>query len=69
MKKLFLIGILSVLCFAFLLAEIDYTMVDPRSLPTYSGSLYEPSVKVVYEDANGQYILVEINGQLHAYYL
>lgn len=69
MKKLILIGILSVLCLALLLAEIDYSQIDPLSLPTYSGSLYDPSVKVVYEDANGQYILVEVNGQLHAYYL
>lgn len=69
MKKFFLIGILLVLCFNLLMAEIDYTQVDPLSLPTYSGSLLDPSVKVVYEDANGQYILVEINGQLHAYYL
>jgi len=58
MKKLFLIGMVLVLCCSFLIAEIDYTQVDPLSLPTYSGLLYEPSVKVVYEDANGQYILV-----------
>ncbi|NLK49696.1 MAG: hypothetical protein GX294_03510 [Candidatus Cloacimonetes bacterium] len=69
MKKLCLIGILSVMCFAFLFAEPDYTMIDPLSLPTYSGSLYEPSVKVVYEDASGKYILVEVNGKLHAYYI
>lgn len=69
MKKLFLIGMVLVLCCSLLIAEIDYTQVDPLSLPTYSGSLYEPSVKVVYEDANGQYILVEVNGVLHAYYL
>ena len=69
MKKLILIGMLSVFCLAFLLAEIGYKQIDPLTLPTYSGSLYDPSVKVVYEDANGQYILVEVNGQLHAYYL
>lgn len=48
-------------------ASIDYTKLDPLSLPNYAGSLFDPTVKLVYEDASGQYILVEVNGVLHAY--
>lgn len=69
MKKIALALLLMLLVLNLLFAAIDYTTVDPLSLPTYTGSLIVPEVKIVYEDANGEYILVEINGQLHVFYL
>ncbi|MDD2424379.1 MAG: hypothetical protein PHT37_06925 [Candidatus Cloacimonetes bacterium] len=69
MKKLAITGLLLLVLLNMLFAAMDYTMLDPLSLPTYTGPLSSPEVKIVYEDANGEYILVEIDGQLHVFYL
>ena len=69
MKKLAITGLLLLVLLNMLFAAMDYTMLDPLSLPTYTGYINDPGVKIVYEDANGEYILVEIDGQLHAFYL
>lgn len=69
MKKIVLALLMVLLVLSMLFAAMDYTKVDPLSLPTYAGSLIVPEVKIVYEDANGEYILVEINHILYAFYL
>lgn len=69
MKKIPLVILLLMLVLNVLFAALDYSTVDPLSLPTYTGSLNNPSIRVVYEDADGKYILVEINGILYAFYM
>lgn len=69
MKKLAITGLLLLVLLNMLFAAMDYTMLDPLSLPTYTGPLSDPGVKIVHEDANGEYVLVEIDGQLYTFNL
>jgi len=70
MKKLVAI-IFMIICIGMGLraSEFSYENINPHTLPTYVGSLTNPNIQVVYEDPNGTYVLVLINGVLYVYYL
>ena len=69
MKKLMLYVVLVVVSLNLLCAVIDYTAINHQTLPVYTGSLSDPIVKIVYEDANGLYVFVEYDGVLYVCYL
>lgn len=69
MKRLILFMALAVFSLNLVCAEIDYTAIQPQSLPLYNGSLSDPIIKIVYEDQNGQYVFVEYQGVLYVCYL
>ena len=50
-------------------AELPYKGIDPNTVPVFIGSLNDPGVKIVYEDPEGEYIFIEIDGVLYVYYL
>ena len=69
MKRIILFLVLAVFSLNLVCAEIDYTAIPPHSLPLFKGSLSDPIVKIVYEDPNGIYVLVEYEGVLYVFYL
>ena len=69
MKRTILFLIMAVICLNVICAVIDYTAINHQTLPVYSGSLSDPIVKIVYEDANGLYVFVEYEGVLYVCYL
>jgi hypothetical protein len=69
MKKVILLLVLAVLSLNLVCAAPDYTMIPPQSLPTFTGSLDDPQVNIVYYDASGVYLLVEYEGVLYVFYL
>ena len=53
----------------FLVAsEIDYSAIDPFTLPVYLGSLNAPGVEIRYEDSEGEYIIIEIGDIIYVFY-
>ncbi|HOY85730.1 MAG TPA: hypothetical protein PLQ80_10605 [Candidatus Syntrophosphaera sp.] len=53
----------------FLVAsEIDYSAIDPLTLPVYLGSLNDPGVEIRYEDSEGEYIIIEIGDIIYVFY-
>ncbi len=68
MKRLVLLLVLAVLSLHLVCAEWDYSAIPPQSLPTYTGSLDDPSVQIVYYDKEGVYIYVLYKGVLHIFY-
>jgi hypothetical protein len=53
----------------FLVAsEIDYSAIDPFTLPVYLGSLNAPGVEIRYEDPDGEYIIIEIGDIIYVFY-
>ena len=69
MKKVILLLVLAVLSLNLVCAPLDYASIPPQSLPTFTGSLDDPQVYVVYHDASGVYLLIEYEGVLYVYYL
>ena len=69
MKKVILLLVLAVLSLNLVCAVPDYSMIPPQSLPTFTGSLDDPQVNIVYYDASGVYLLVEYEGVLYVFYL
>jgi hypothetical protein len=69
MKKVILLLVLAVLSLNLVCAAPDYTMIPPQSLPTFTGSLDDPQVNIVYYDASGVYLLVEYEGVRYVFYL
>lgn len=69
MKRTILFLIMAVISLNVICAVIDYTAINHQTLPIYSGSLSDPIVKIVYEDANGIYVFVEYEGVLYVCYL
>ncbi len=49
-------------------SEIDYSAIDPFTLPVYLGSLNDPGVEIRYEDSEGEYIIIEIGDITNIYY-
>lgn len=49
-------------------AEIDYSVIDPCTLPVYLGSLNAPGVEIRYEDPDGEYIIIEIGDTIYVFY-
>jgi len=53
----------------FLVAsEIDYSAIDPFTLPVYLGSLNAPGVEIKYEDPDGDFIIIEIGDIIYVFY-
>jgi len=53
----------------FLVAvEIDYSAIDPCTLPVYLGLLNAPGVEIRYEDPDGEYIIIEIDDTIYVFY-
>ncbi len=69
MKKLILFLIVAVISLNMICAVIDYTAINHQTLPVYSGSLDNPSIKIVYEDPYGIYVFVEYEGVLYVFFL
>lgn len=69
MKKTTMVMLLLILVMGLLFSEASYSSIDPLSLPTYTGPLNNPNVKIVFEDANGEYILVILDRKLYAFYM
>ncbi|MCB5271530.1 MAG: hypothetical protein LHW56_06765 [Candidatus Cloacimonetes bacterium] len=69
MRKMTLLVMLVVLCSSLLFGALDYSVIDPGCLPTYTGSLCDPEIRIVYTDASGLYILIEYQGVLHIVYI
>jgi len=49
-------------------SEIDYSAIDPFTLPEYLGSLNDPGVEIRYEDPEGEYIIIEIGDIIYVFY-
>ncbi len=49
-------------------SEIDYSAIDPYTLPVYLGSLNAPGVEIRYEDPDGEYIIIEIGDLIYVFY-
>ncbi len=69
MKKVILLLVLAVLSLNLVCAAPDYTMIPPQSLPTFTGSLDDPQVNIVYEGPEGVYLYIEYEGVLYVFYL
>ncbi|HOD17855.1 MAG TPA: hypothetical protein PLF50_07040 [Candidatus Cloacimonadota bacterium] len=70
MKNRFIVIVLSLMFSVGLFcSELPYKAIDPNTIPIFVGSINDPSVKIVYEDPEGEYIFIEINGILYVYYL
>ena len=69
MKKVILLLVLAVLSLNLVCAAPDYTMIPPQSLPTFTGSLDDPQVNIVFEDKEGVYVYVIYKGVLYVFYL
>jgi len=69
MKKLLLVLVLAVLSLNLVCAAPDYSIIPPQSLPTFTGSLEDPQIYIVYEDPEGVYVYIEYEGVLYVYYL
>jgi hypothetical protein len=53
----------------FLVASgIDYSAIDPCTLPVYLGSLNTPGVEIKYEDPDGEFIIIEIGDIIYVFY-
>ncbi|HOH98134.1 MAG TPA: hypothetical protein PL188_07500 [Candidatus Cloacimonadota bacterium] len=67
MKKIVILVSMAVLMMNLYCGEF---IIDPNlRLPVYTGSINDPCLRIVYEDANGEYILVEFEGVLYVFYL
>ncbi len=69
MKKLLLVLVLAVFSLNLVCAAPDYSIIPPQSLPTFTGSLEDPQIYIVYEDPEGVYVYIEYEGVLYVYYL
>ena len=69
MKKVVLFLVLAVLSLNLVCAAIDYSLIPPQSLPTFTGSLDDPQVNIVFEDPEGVYLYIENNGFLYVNYI
>jgi len=49
-------------------SKIDYSAIDPLTLPVYLGSLTAPGVEIRYEDPDGEYIIIEIGDIIYVFY-
>jgi hypothetical protein len=49
-------------------SEIDYSLIDPFTLPVYLGSLNDPGVEIRYEDSEGGDIIIEIGDIIYVFY-
>lgn len=69
MKRLVLLLVLAVLSLNLVCAEWDYAAIPPESLPTFTGSLEDPTIQVIYADPEGVYVFVLHEGVLYVFYL
>jgi len=69
MKRFIFYAVLAVISLNVYCAVIDYTMINPQTLPVYSGSLSDPNVRTIYEDPNGINLFIEYEGVLYVIYL
>ena len=69
MKKVILLLVLAVLSLNLLCAPLDYTSIPPQTLPTFTGSLDDPEVNIVYEGPEGVYVYIEYEGVLYVFYV
>ncbi len=65
MKKMIVILALILISINLICAGVDYTSINPDTLPEYVGSLQDPQIKIVYYDPYGIYIFIEFNGSLY----
>lgn len=65
MKRLIFYAVLVVVSINLYSAVIDYTFINPQSLPVFSGSMSDPNIRIVYEDPDGVYVYIEIDGVLY----
>ncbi len=68
MKRLVLLLVLAVLSLNLVCAEWDYAAKPPESLPVYTGSLNDPDVQIIFEDADGEFVFVLHNGVFYIFY-
>ena len=69
MQKLLLVLVLAVLSLNLVCAAPDYSIIPPQSLPTFTGSLEDPQVNIVFLDPYGKYLFVLHEGVLYVFYL
>lgn len=69
MSKLVSAALLSLLLTVSVMFADTNTKYDPNTLPVFTGSINDPTVKVVYEDSTGNYVVVIVDGVLKIYYL
>jgi len=70
MKNRFIVIVLSLMFFIGLFcSELPYKAIDPGTVPVFKGSMEDPGIRIVYEDPEGEYIFIEIDGVLYVYYL
>ncbi len=68
LKRLVLVmAVLFVITF-LVASKIDYSAIDPLTLPVYLGSLTAPGVEIRYEDPDGEYIIIEIGDIIYVFY-
>ncbi|NLW18267.1 MAG: hypothetical protein GXY81_01040 [Candidatus Cloacimonetes bacterium] len=69
MFKRLMIVLTVLFAITFLVAlKIDYSAIDPLTLPVYLGSLTAPGVEIRYEDPDGEYIIIEIGDIIYVFY-
>lgn len=47
----------------------NYDLIDPSSLPEFTGDLTQVEHTLKYEDSQGEYIYILIDGKLYVYYI
>ncbi|MGI6198743.1 MAG: hypothetical protein ACOYIS_06445 [Candidatus Cloacimonadaceae bacterium] len=60
---------LAVLSLNLVCAGWDYSAIPPQSLPVFTGSLNDPDVQIIFEDADGEFVFVLHNGVFYIFYL
>ena len=69
MKKTVLLLVLAILSLNLIASSLHYSQVPLNALPTFTGSLDDPHVKVVYYDETDTYAVVEYEGVFYVFYL
>jgi hypothetical protein len=59
-RSVLVLAVLFVITF-LVASEIDYSAIDPLTLPVYLDSLNDPGVEIRYEYSDGEYIIIEIS--------
>ncbi len=70
MKKATFIPMILLLLIMGLHGKTDqYEDIDPATLPVFTGVLSSTDATIKYEDTQGKYIYIEIDGVLYVYYV
>lgn len=68
-SKAIILSLLILFTVQLIFANNPYEAIDPSTLPIYPGSMNAPGIKIVFEDENGLYILLESEGVLYVVYI